>query len=153
MSKRLYIAIATISLSLCLAGCLARNGPVLTAPQQINFTINQSVSAVAAINKSLASDVIALTKTAVIRKETANSILTWQRSVAVAVIAGEAIQRSDKTDVEKALALKEAFAQLPLPETIAALVKSNQTDPALVALITTIQSIQILISSINGVAK
>lgn len=132
------------------AGCAVKSASVLTPTQQISFTANQTLSAVAAIDKSLASDVIAISNTGAISKPLTNSVLSWQKLIAQQVIAAETIQRSGQTDAQKALAIKAAFASLPLPADVKTLLGSTQTDQAVLGLITTIQSVQSLIAALTG---
>ncbi len=132
-----------------LTGCAVRN-TTLTPVQQVSFTLNQSLSIVAEINKSLASDVISISNAGLISKPLTNSILTWQKAVAQQIIAAETIQRSSQTEAQKALAIKAAFSTLPLPADVQALLKAPQTNQAIVGLIATMQSIQSLIVALKG---
>lgn len=130
-------------------GCAVKNAQ-LTPTQQISFTSNQTLSAVAAINKSLAVDVIAISNTGAISKPLTNSVLSWQKLIAQQIITAETIQRSGQTEAQKALAIKAAFASLPLPSDVKTLLGSTQTDQAVLGLITTIQSIQSLVAALTG---
>ena len=135
---------------LCAAGCAVRNGPAMTPTQQISFTLNQTVAATAAINKSLAQDVITLNTSGLLKKPLTNSILGWQKAVAGQVIAAETIQRSGQSDAQKAIAIKAAFSQLPLPADVAELLNTTEADQAVVGVITAIQSIRTLIAALAG---
>ncbi len=148
MNFRRFAITATIAVFL-LTGCAVRN-TTLTPVQQVSFTLNQSISAVAAINKSLASDVVSISNAGLISKPLTNSILTWQKAIAQQIIAAETIQRSNQTDAQKALAIEAAFATLPLPADVLALLKSPQADQTVLGLIATIQSIQSLVAALKG---
>ncbi len=132
------------------SGCAVKSASVLTPTQQVNLTLNQTLSAVAAINKSLATDVIGISNAGLISKPLTNSILSWQKAIAQQIIAAETIQRSGGTDADKAIALKAAFATLPLPADVKAFLGSTQSDQTVRGLITTIQSIQALVAALTG---
>ena len=145
----LWIALASV-LVFAGAACAVKSASILTPTQQVSFTLNQTISAVAAINKSLASDVIAISNTGAISKPLTNSVLSWQKILAQQIITAETIQRSGQTEAQKALAIKAAFASLPLPADVKALLGSTQTDQTVLGLITTIQFVQSLISALAG---
>ncbi len=132
------------------AGCAVKSASVLTPTQQINFTTNQTLSAAATINKSLALDVIEISNAGLISKPLTNSVLSWQKLLARQIIAAETIQRSGQTDAQKAIALKAAFATLPLPADVKTFLGSTQSDRTVLGLITTIQSIQSLVAALTG---
>jgi hypothetical protein len=137
----------------CSSGCAVRTtGPPLTTAQQITFTTAQSLAAVAAVNKALAVDVIAIADAGLIKKDQANAVLTWQRTIALDIVAAVTIRRdATKTDVEKALAIKTAFLNAAnLPPEVAALIGSAQTDQAVTGLITTVQTIIALVRALSG---
>ena len=149
-SRLITATTAAILLLTGCSGCAIKSATVLTPTQQVSFTLNQTLSVVAAINKSLATDVIGLSNSGLISKPLTNSVLTWQRVVATQIIVAESIQQSTMTDAQKAAAIRAAFAQMPLPADVAALLSAPQTSQAVMALITTIQSLVSLIVSVTG---
>ncbi len=147
MRKLLHISLCAVLL--VAGGCAVKNVQ-LTPTQQINFTTNQTISAAATINKSLALDMIEISNAGLVSKPLTNSVLSWQKLLARQIIAAETIQRSGATDADKALALKAAFAALPLPADVKVFLGSTQSDQTVRGLITTIQSIQALVAALTG---
>jgi hypothetical protein len=149
-----FLAISAIALLLiCLAGCtgcLHNPAVPVTPAQQVQLTLNQSLSVVSTLNKSVAQDVIGLNAQGILSKDLTNSILSWQRAIAVQILAAETVQSSTQTDAQKAVAIKNAFSTFNLPADIKALLDSPQSDAAVKGLVTTIQSIVALVRSLQG---
>lgn len=149
--KRL-LAVLTLSTALLFTGCAKQHtGVPLTQAQQIRLTANQSLATVAAVNKAVAATVRTLSDSGVIQRPLAVEIVHYNDAVAQAGLAAIAVQQSDKSVEEKALAVQLAFVTLPkLPSSVKTFAEGQQTVPAVVTLVASIQTIQALVKALAG---
>lgn len=141
--------LATIVLGAALVlspGCIKWGGnPSLTPAQQVSVSTNQVVAAISSSNSAIASLTIKLQQQSLTSADLTNAILSWNRSVAQAVMGAETILKSPSPT--PALVARQ-FSNIQFPAPVAAFLKSNPLDQGITGLISTIVSVQQLMAGI-----
>jgi hypothetical protein len=143
-----FAVLLVITLAQINEGC-AKRVP-MTQAQAVTLNLNQALAAISTTNQAVATGVIGLNKSGLVKNDLTNSILNYSRLVAQSVITAENIQKGSLSDADKAAAVKSALAPLKLPADVSALLASQQTDAGVAGLITTINSLQTLIGALTG---
>lgn len=138
--------------ALCALLLLAASPPAciknskLTAPQLATYQVNRSIAALAQVNKGVASSAVKLHELKLIRAELTNEILNYNRDVAGAVKSSSAILQSGKSWAVAAPEVLSLLQGIPFPQKVSAFLREAGTDPAVLALVSLINTTQILIT-------
>jgi hypothetical protein len=142
--KQLAAVCVVLALLAGTGACIKNSN--LTAPQLASYQVNRTIAALAEINKGVAQSTIKLNQLKLIQPDLTNEILTYNRRVAVAVKDSEAVLQAGGDWAVVAPKVLRLLQELPLPQKVVGFLNAPATDQGVLALISSISTVQILIT-------
>lgn len=136
--------------TLTTTSCAARQGTTPGTPQTPTYNIQQGLQILADANLAATKVVIELEKQGIIKTDLTREILKYNALVAQSAKSGTTILQSNKSNTEKAAAIRALMAQLPLPASVKSFIDAAGGGELAAGVIGALSSVQSTIALITA---